>query len=84
MESQQFSVDGVAVKIGSTGGSPARFWIHTTQTIYVNGASTVTSGNGFKMDNGDQFEILVADNQELWAIGGGGTAATVYVMKGVV
>ena len=75
----QFSVDGTAVKIASSQGSPLEVHIHSKGQVFISGTSAVTSSTGLQLDNGDKTILTIPDNTELWCIANGGTY-TVQVM----
>lgn len=75
----QFSVDGTAVKIAASNGSPLEIHIHSKGQVYISGTSAVTTSTGLQLDNGDKTVLTIPDNSELWCIANGGTY-TVQVM----
>lgn len=83
--SSQYSVDGTAVKLSSTDGSPAEITITASADIYIGGDFTVSASTGFLIATKEIFKMILADHQEVWAFhNGGGSAATVYVWKMIV
>jgi hypothetical protein len=49
-------------------------WLHNLGggAVYL-GNSNVTTSNGYKLDNGDKMQLLVGDNEGLYAIAASGT-----------
>jgi hypothetical protein len=74
----QFSVDGTAVLIAESNGTPLEVHLHSSGAIYV-GNSNVTSSTGLRLDSNDKITFTIPDNTSLYAIAGSGTQ-TLYVM----
>ena len=79
----QFSVDGTAVKIASSQGSPLEVHSHCASGSIYLGNSAVTTATGYRMDNGDKDTFTVPDGSALYAISGAGTQ-TVFVLTAVL
>ena len=80
--SAQYSVDGTAVKIATSGQGYRTVHVHNigNAAIYLNGASTVSTSTGFYVDKAAGPQVyLLAPQDEMWAIAGG-TAQTVTVL----
>ena len=77
--SAQVSVDGTAIIIVPQSQVFQKVYLHATGTIWI-GAAGVTSATGYKMDNGDKLEIELSADQDLYAIGNGGTTSTLFVL----
>lgn len=56
--------------------------VHSTATVYV-GGSTVSTTNGFKIDNGDKLKFTIAPNTDLYAVANSGTSV-VYTLATVL
>ena len=80
--SNQYSVDGTAVKLASANGSPIEVRVTAAADIYL-GDSTVSSTNGYLLTKGDTLSIILADHNELYAMHTSGTA-TVYALTSIV
>ena len=76
--STQYTVGTTPVKIAQSNGSPIQIQIHTTASVSF-GDATVTTSNGFRLDNGDREIFTLADSDVLYAVQAAGTS-TVYVM----
>ena len=81
--SSQYTVDGTAVKIASSNGTPIEVHVNAEADIWV-GGSTVTTSNGFLINKGDEFHVTLADHAELWAIHDGLVATTVYALVSIL
>ena len=82
INTSQYSVDGTAVNLVSTSHTPKNVSLHCTSggAIYINGANTVTTSNGFYMDKaGGPITIEIGPNDEVWSVASTGTQ-TVTVM----
>ena len=80
--SAQYSIDGTAVRIATTGEGYRDVHVHNigNGAVYLNGANTVTTANGFYVDKGAGPQVFhIAPQDEMWAIAGG-TAQTVTVL----
>lgn len=79
----QYSVDGTAVKIVAAGMMPKEIHLHIASgSVYI-GDSTVSNTTGLLLDNGDKIVINLADHEELWAKASSGTS-TIYVLEAIV
>ena len=58
-------------------------WLHNlgSGVVYL-GDANVTTANGYKMDNGDKFQVPVGDHEGLYGIAASGTH-TIAVLKQV-
>jgi hypothetical protein len=55
----------------------------TAATYYIGGDNTVTTSNGFKLDNAaGPFTITIPQNEELWAIVASGTPTVSVLVQG--
>ena len=57
--------------------------VHTGGTIYFGGDNTVSSSNGFRLDNNDKYSTILPQGNEIWAVTNTGTA-TLYVLTTVI
>ena len=80
--SNQFSVDGTAVKLANSNGAPIDVRITAAADIYL-GDSTVTSSTGYLLSKGDTLAITLADHNEIWATHVTGST-TVYAIVSVL
>ena len=72
----QYSIDGTAVKIVAKSETGKKVYIHATVTgsLYINGANTVTSATGFLIDKASGiFSTQVGPEDEIWGITSAGT-----------
>jgi hypothetical protein len=79
----QFSVDGTAVKIVASSIMPKEVHLHIASGAVYIGDSTVSNTTGLLLDNGDKIIINLADHEELWCKASSGTA-TIYVLEAIV
>jgi len=76
--SAQFTIGNTRSKIVAETPFDRTVIIHAySGAVYV-GDSTVTSANGFLIDNGDKITFPVGDHEDLWAITSTGTTG-IYV-----
>lgn len=74
----QITVNTSPVLIVSSGSQYQEITIHATGTIYL-GGSTVTTSNGYRMDNGDKITFTLAPNLDFYAVSNAGSSTT-YVL----
>ena len=79
----QYSVDGTALKIVASGIMPKEVHLHVASGAVYIGDSTVSNTTGLLLDNGDKIIINLADHEELWAKASSGTS-TIYVLEAIV
>ena len=70
----QVSVGTTATVLVALTNFDQTVWLHNSGggVVYI-GDSTVTSANGYKLDNGDKMQLLVGDHEGLWGITASGT-----------
>ena len=70
----QVSVTTTATVLVAVTNFDQTVWLHNSGggVVYI-GDSTVTSANGYKLDNGDKMQLLVGDHEGLWGITASGT-----------
>ena len=70
----QVSVTATATVLVASTAFDQTVWLHNSGggVVYI-GDSTVTSANGYKLDNGDKMQLLVGDHEGLWGITASGT-----------
>lgn len=83
LSSAQFIVDGTAVKLAESNGSPIEVHVHSASGSIYLGDSTVTTSTGYRIDNGDKALFMLADHTALYAISAAGNQ-TVYVLRTIV
>ena len=76
--SSQPTIGTTPVLIAQSKGSPIEIQLHTTAIVYF-GGSDVTVNNGFRLDNGNQATITLADSDSLYAVQNSGSS-TLYVL----
>ena len=79
----QYSVDGTAVKIVTATNFPKEVHLHVASGAVYIGDSTVSNTTGMLLDNGDKITINLADHEELWCKASSGTS-TIYVLEAIV
>jgi hypothetical protein len=57
--------------------------VHAGGTIYFGGDNTVSSSNGFRLDNNDKYTTILPQGNEIWAVTNSGTS-TLYVLTTVI
>jgi len=79
--SAQVSVGTTPTLLVASTGFDQTVWLHNSGggTVFL-GDSSVTTANGYKLDNGDKMQLLVGDHEGLYAITAAGTN-TVGVLK---
>ena len=74
--STQLTVSSTAVQVVATSQAPKRVSLHchNTADVYISGANTVTSANGFLVDKAaGVFTVQIDSDEELWAIAAAGS-----------
>jgi hypothetical protein len=81
--SAQVTVTTSATSLVSANIAYQTVWLHNLGggAVYL-GNANVTTSNGYKLDNGDKMQLLVGDNEGLYAIAASGTH-TIAVLKQV-
>jgi hypothetical protein len=81
--SAQITVTTTATLLVAANIAYQTVWLHNLGggTMYL-GNANVTTANGYKFDNGDKMQLLVGDNEGLYAIAASGTH-TIAVLKQV-
>ena len=79
--SAQVSVGVTATLLVASTGFDQTVWLHNSGggIVYL-GDANVSTANGYKLDNGDKMQLLVGDNEGLYAVTASGTN-TVGVLK---
>jgi hypothetical protein len=72
--SAQITVTTTATLLVAANIAYQTVWLHNLGggTMYL-GNANVTTANGYKFDNGDKMQLLVGDNEGLYAIAASGT-----------
>lgn len=76
----QVSVGTTATVLVAATNFDQTVWLHSSGGVVYIGDSSVTSANGYKLDNDDKMQLLVGDHEGLWGITASGTNV-VYVLK---
>jgi hypothetical protein len=85
MKSSQTALSVTATKIVSAEPLTRQVCVHvlTAVTYYIGGDNTVTTANGFKLDNAaGPYTLTVPQNEELWAIVASGTPTISVLVQG--
>ena len=85
MKASQVTLSTTATKIVAAEPLTRSAILHviTAATIFVGGDNSVTTSNGFKIDNGaGPVTIVVPPNEELWGIVASGTPVVSYIVPG--
>jgi hypothetical protein len=78
----QPTIGTTPVLIAKSNGTPIQVQLHTTASVYFGGAD-VTTSTGFRLDNGNQAVITLADSDSLYAVQAAGSS-TLYVMTTIL
>jgi hypothetical protein len=72
--SAQVEVGTTATIIAPAANSYQNVYIHNLGggAVYL-GGSDVTTGNGYKLDNGDKLSVIIGDREALYAVSLSGT-----------
>ena len=84
LTTNQYSVDGTAVLLVADSPSGIRVTLHNTDQgnpVYINGASTVSSVTGFRIDAKQVVQLTLNASEQLWGICGAGQTAVVAILK---
>ena len=76
--SKQMTITTTPQLVGSVLSGSTSIWVHAGGTIYFGGDNTVSSSNGFRLDNNDKFGTIIPEGNEVWAVTNAGSA-TLYV-----
>ena len=76
--SQKTVTTTAAIVVPAQIGDQSVYLHSSSGTIYIGGAD-LTTGNGYRLDNGDKLTIMVGDHEALYAITTSGTA-NLFVM----
>jgi len=85
MKSSQTALSSTATKIVAAEPLTRQVCVHvlTAVTYYIGGDNTVTTSNGFKLDNAaGPYTFTVPQNEELWAIVASGTPTVSVLVQG--
>jgi hypothetical protein len=85
MKSSQTALSSTATKIVAAEPLTRQVCVHvlTAVTYYIGGDNTVTTSNGFKLDNAaGPYTLTVPQNEELWAIVASGTPTISVLVQG--
>lgn len=80
---QQLTITTTPQLIGKCTTTGINVWVHAGGTIYFGGSSSVTSSNGFRLDNNDKYSTNIYYGDEIWAVTNTGTQ-TLYVFTVVL
>jgi hypothetical protein len=85
MKSSQTALSVTATKIVAAEPLTRQVCVHvlTANTYYIGGDNTVTTANGFMLDNAaGPYTLTVPQNEELWAIVASGTPTISVLVQG--
>jgi hypothetical protein len=85
MKASQTALSSTATKIVAAEPLTRQVYVHvlTAVTYYIGGDNTVTTSNGFKLDNAaGPYTLTVPQNEELWAIVASGTPTVSVLVQG--
>lgn len=80
---RQVTVNSTPVLIATCDGTPRSISVHTVNTTYFGGDSSVSSSNGFRLDIDDKFTWTIIDGSSIYAVSGSGSH-TVYVWEQIL
>lgn len=84
LASNNYTIDGTAVLISNDSASGCRITLHNTDQgtpVFINGASTVTSVTGFRIDAKQIVQLTLNPSEQLWGICSTGQSAVVSVIR---
>jgi hypothetical protein len=73
LQTAQYTVGTAAIKILSAQSNPTQVILHNANKssnnyIWFGGSSDVTTSTGIHLDNGEDYEFVLQQGNELWAI----------------
>ena len=73
LQTAQYTVGTAAIKILSAQSNPTQVILHNANKssnnyIWFGGSSAVTTSTGIHLDNGEDYQFVLQQGNELWAI----------------
>lgn len=79
VQSKQITITTAPQKLIGADNVRQDVQVHAKHQCFLGGSAGVTIGNGFLVDNGDEFRITLFEGDELWGVTDSGTGS-VYLL----